>query len=271
MIHEFITYQERAKGQSPCTLKAYESDLRQFAAWAKEQDRNITWGKITQGFIEAYRNTLQDLCLSTATVKRKISTLRSFYRWLQTTTGERRNPARYVETQKNAKTLPHTVSGTVVAEAAAKADPATAALITLLYTTGMRISEALALKTDDIEKENRTITVKGKGNKERKTFYTAEAREILNAYAKGKHGIIFAGLSDREARQRIVGAFDAVGTAATPHTLRHSFATSLLASGCDLVTIAKLLGHASISTTERYTHIATRIERQKYNQSMQRI
>lgn len=271
MITEFINYLERAKGHSPCTLCAYEKDLQQFARWAQEQDPSMTWGKVTQGFIEAYRNELEDTGRATTTIKRKISTLRSFYRWIQTRTGERNNPARYVETQKNRKQQPHTVSQKAVTQATEKADRQTAALITLLYGSGLRIAEALALRTSDIDRERRTITVTGKGNKTRNTFYTEAARTTLNAYAQGKQGELFEGLTARDARRQVTQVFAEIGEKASPHTLRHSFATTLQENGCDLATISKLLGHASLSTTERYIHQATCTDKQKYEQAMTQL
>lgn len=265
MISAFINYERESKGASPCTLAAYRSDLREFAQWAKAQDPAITWSSVTKGFIEAFRFELQSQKCAASTVRRKVSAIRSFFRFLQSQMGACENPARYVQTPKSARMLPTVVGRDDVLKAVAHCDAATAALVVLMFSTGLRLSEALAVSVADVDKAERSIIVLGKGNKQRKVFYTALTARYLNAFAARKRGRIFDGLQPREVRRQVGEAFAAVGRHVSPHTLRHSFATAMLANGCDLFTLSHLLGHAELQTTRIYTHVALSQERCSYD------
>lgn len=256
MITEYINYLNHAKGASPLTCLAYKKDLHAFAIWAKAQDNNITWRTVTKGFIEAYRNQLEADGKSIATVKRHISCLRGFYRWMQAAMGEKENPAKYVETPKAKKLLPETLSKADILTAIGKTDKRTKALITLLYETGVRISEALNITTGDVNKQDCSIRIYGKGAKERIVYYGKATRNALNEYAKGRKGFVFVGLTQREARKNIAAAFSNSEAKASPHRLRHSFATSMVANGADLNTVRLLLGHENLNTTQVYLHTA---------------
>ncbi len=256
MINEYINYLNQAKGASPLTCLAYRKDLQSFAQWAKAQDNGITWRTVTKGFIEAYRNYLEEEGKAIATVKRHISCLRGFYRWMQTAMGESENPAKFVETPKAKKLLPETLTKADIIAAIGKADKRTKALITLLYETGVRISEALNITTGDVNKQDCSIRIYGKGAKERIVYYGKATREALNDYAKGRKGYVFVGLSQREARKNIAAAFSNSEAKASPHRLRHSFATAMVTNGADLNTVRLLLGHENLNTTQVYLHTA---------------
>ncbi len=265
MIRLFLKYEAESKGASPCTLAAYRSDLQEFARWAKVQDPAISWSTITKGFIEAFRSELQAKKCAVSTVRRKVSAIRSFYRFLQSQLGACENPARYVQTPKCAKLLPQVVDRAEVLQAASCCDAATAALVVLMFSTGLRLSEALGVSIADVNKAERSISVIGKGSKQRKVFYSPVAARYLNAFAVGRRGRIFEGLQPREVRRRVGDAFASVGRHVSPHTLRHSFATAMLSNGCDLFTLSHLLGHADLQTTRIYTHIALSQERCSYD------
>jgi integrase/recombinase XerC len=208
-------------------------------------------------------------------VQRAVAAIRSFYRYL-----ERENLAdgaavRAVRSPKIPRTLPRPLSETDAARAIEEAGEVevpwiaarNAALITLLYGTGLRISEALSLKRGDAPL-GETLTVIGKGRKERSVPVLAAVREAVDAYVKlcpfapAKSAPLFVSrrgnpMSPREAQalmQHLRGRLG-LSPSATPHALRHSFATHLLRNGGDLRAVQELLGHASLSTTQKYTEV----------------
>ncbi len=268
MIKEFLDYQQRSKGASPCTIAAYRDDLKQFVAYLRGIEGDITWRSVTKAHVESWRNWLEDEKAARATIKRRISTLRSFFRWMVGRGYLAENPAQYVQTPKLAKRLPETISEKAIRAAAAKADKQTAALILLIYSSGCRISEALNIATNDIDKGRKAILIHGKGAKERWVFYDQEARQALNAYAKGKHGKLFEGLEQRRVREKIAEVFSPMGVMASPHRLRHSFATDLLRKGCTLDAVQMLLGHEHVTTTQIYAKTALLTAETQYRRAM---
>lgn len=268
MIKEFLNYQQRSKGASPCTIAAYGEDLKQFVAYVRGIDGGITWRSVTKEHVESWRNYMEDEKAARATIKRRISALRNFYRWLMGRGLAAENPAQYVQTPKLEKRLPETISEKDIRAAAAKADKQTAALILLIYASGCRISEALNIATNDIDKGRMAILIHGKGAKERWVFYDHTAQKALNAYAKGKSGKIFEGLEQRRVRESMAKVFGAMGVTASPHRLRHSFATDLLRKGCSLDAVQMLLGHEQVTTTQIYAKTALLNAEKQYRAAM---
>ena len=269
---------------SPHTLRAYGDDVERFLKFLTEhRGGNVvlpTLQKLKPADIRAFLTARRASGLGPRGVQRAVAAIRSFFRYL-----ERENLAdgasvRAVKSPKLPRTLPRPLSeidaSRAIEEAGVDDKPwiaaRNAALITLLYGTGLRISEALSLKCGDTPLGD-TLTVLGKGKKERAVPVLPAVREAVDSYAKlcpfdqGKNGPLFLSrrgkpMSPRDAQALMQNLRGRLGlsTSATPHALRHSFATHLLQNGGDLRAVQELLGHASLSTTQKYTEVeATRV------------
>lgn len=264
---------------SPHTLRAYGDDTQRFLDFfAFHRGGPVTLPALRglrPGDLRAFLTARRAEGLGGRGIQRALAAIRSFYRYL-----ERENLAdsaalRSVKSPKLPHTLPRPLSeidaARTIHEASQDEEPwiaaRNAALITLLYGTGLRISEALSLKRGDTPLGD-ALTIRGKGNKERAVPVIMAVREAVDRYAQacpfdlGRAGPLFFSrrgkpMSAREAQalmQRLRGQLG-LATSATPHALRHSFATHLLTNGGDLRAVQELLGHASLSTTQKYTEV----------------
>lgn len=274
-----LAHERRA---SPHTLRAYGDDLGRFLDFLVDHlggragERALA--KLTPLDIRAFVTKRRAEGLGARGVQRALAAVRSFFRHLAREGILDNAAARAVKTPRIARTLPRPLSEGDAARTLAEAGERKVewlaardvALLTLLYGTGLRISEALALKRGDVPLGT-SLTVIGKGRKERIVPVLPVVREAVEHYAKA---IPFGGtrtsplflsrrgrpMSAREAQglmQHLRGRLG-LSERATPHALRHSFATHLLANGGDLRSIQELLGHASLSTTQTYTRVETR-------------
>jgi integrase/recombinase XerC len=264
---------------SPHTLRAYGDDAQRFLGFfAFHRGDAVTLSALRAlrpADVRAFLTARRAEGLGARGVQRALAALRSFYRYL-----ERENLAdsaalRSVRSPKLPRTLPRPLSETDAArtidEAGQDEEPwiaaRNAALITLLYGTGLRISEALSLKRRDTPL-GESLTILGKGNKERAVPIIPAVREAVERYAQacpfeaGRGGALFLSrrgrpMSPREAQGLMQNLRGRLGlpSSATPHALRHSFATHLLTNGGDLRAVQELLGHASLSTTQKYTEV----------------
>lgn len=271
---------------SPHTLRAVDGDLRDLAAFLADQPGEPTLVQVDRRLARAYLATLMQRSLSPRTVARKLATLRGFYGHLVKGGALPRSPFDGFENPRQGRPLPRPLDLPATVELlaapermepderldAAKAHALTLrdkALLELLYASGLRISEALSLTLDALDLEARTLRVLGKGQKVREVPFHARAAQALVDYLAERatlaptHARVFVGrdggpLSDRSARRVLERLTDAGLTAQPvhPHQLRHTFATHLLDNGCDLRHIQELLGHASIGTTQIYTHLS---------------
>lgn len=263
------------------TLEAYEGDLARFLKFlAAYQGGRVTLGALAEVSLAGFRAWLAALAsednLQAASRARALASVRSFFKWLDRT-GRLHNPAiGLLRSPKTARRLPRPVAEDSAKDlvALARNEPQEAwiglrdqALFTLLYGAGLRLSEALGLDVKDALQGDR-VQVTGKGSKQRNVPLLPIVREALAAYraacpfADSKEAALFvgargarlnAGVAERQMRRlrRTLGLPDS----ATPHALRHSFATHLLAHGADLRSLQELLGHSSLSTTQLYTKI----------------
>ncbi len=267
---------------SPHTLRAYGDDAERFLAFVQEHRGKApderTLADLASADIRAFITIRRKEGLGARGVRRALSAIRSFYRWLEREEVLANPAPRAVRTPRLARTLPRPLSEQDAArslDAARDGDvqwiaARDAALLTLLYGAGLRISEALSLKRADTP-FSEWLTIMGKRNKERQVPVLPAVREAVADYARQ---IPFTGTGDaplflsrrgkpmgaREAQalmQRLRGALG-LSDRATPHALRHSFATHLLGNGGDLRAVQELLGHASLSTTQTYTEIDTK-------------
>lgn len=264
---------------SPHTLRAYSDDTARFLAFLTEhRGSRVTLAmlqKLKPADVRAFLTARRAQGLGPQGVQRAVAAIRSFYRYL-----ERENLAdgaavRAVRSPRLPRTLPRPLSETDAARAIEEAGETkepwiaarNAALVTLLYGTGLRISEALSLKRGDAPL-GETLTILGKGRKERAVPVLAAVRESVDAYVKlcplapARGEALFLSrrgrpMSAREAQalMQLLRGRLGLSASATPHALRHSFATHLLRNGGDLRAVQELLGHASLSTTQKYTEV----------------
>jgi len=279
-IDAFLVELRVERGLSPLTIAAYRRDLAQFA-----QRADTRWRDDPQPLID-YVTDLQRSGAKGSTQARKSAAVRSFYRFaLREGIVERDLPA-LVDAPKPGSYLPDVLAPDEV-ERILDAPPASdpvgirdRAILELLYSCGLRVSELVGLDTDRVDLPNQQVRVIGKGNKERRVPMGDEARDRLHRYRSGPREAwtsgkpteaVFVGMRgrrlSREAVWRLVRRWaDAAGVRerVTPHTFRHSFATHLLEGGADLRVVQALLGHASISTTQLYTHLTGERVREVY-------
>jgi integrase/recombinase XerC len=267
---------------SPHTRDAYGADLARFSAFLSAVFWNRPPGDMRAEDVDAlavrsYLAHLRAGGISKTSMGRHLSALRTFFAFLKREGRVVSNPAKAVGTPRRDHTLPRTLS---VGEAAAVVEAKERegvlgtrdrALLELLYATGLRVSELVGLRLEDVDLSARQVRTVGKGRKERVVPFGQPAAAALRAWLKARvsfapaardAGIVFLNarssrLTDRSVRRILDRAVlsAAVPRHASPHALRHSFATHLLAAGADLRTIQELLGHASLSTTQRYTHL----------------
>lgn len=260
-LTNYTEYLEKIKGLSNNTIQSYYDDLYYFITWAHAIDEQFTSDDITEGLINSYFISNKDWCPSTR--KRKVSAIRQYCKYLYHRGTLNCNVAQYVSSPKIGQILPKVENYASMAQAIdAIDDKRLRAICALCLHSGLRISEVLSIKRTDIRKERMTIIIKGKGSKEREVRYNERTRDYLNAWAKGKEGTeIFPSCEDRQIRYEI---YKALGCA--PHTLRHTFATHMLINGCPLTSLQMMLGHSSVTTTERYTHISNTLISEHYGQ-----
>jgi integrase/recombinase XerC len=273
----FVRHLERERGVSPHTLRAYGRDVEQFRAWlvsslGREPRPTDPDHLSIRGFLaELHRRGLKK-----TSAARKLASLRAFFRYLCREGVLERNPARPLLSPRTERHLPARLDE---AEAAALVEMpgqgVTAvrgrAILELLYATGARCSELVGLDRGELDIEARMVRVLGKGRKERVVLFGSRAQRALRdwlsvrASLRPRSEALFVNqkggrLTDRSVRLLVAHRVRALALTrrVSPHTLRHSFATHLLERGADLRTIQELLGHAHLSTTQRYTHVDMR-------------
>ena len=275
-LDQFRDYLGLEAGGSRHTVENYARDARRFADWAAARGRRDPQA-VTAPDVRAFVYALKDLGLSTATIRRQISALRSYYRFLVGEGHAVRDPTERIETPKGWRTLPTVLSVPEVERLVAAPGGEgplplrDRALLELAYATGARVSELVGLSLQDLFYEDGLVRVLGMGSKQRLVplgrralgqvaLYVRESRAALDR-GKGR-GRLF--LNARGTPLSRVGAWWIIKQAAaragltkrvTPHTLRHTFATHLLEGGADLRAVQEMLGHADLSTTQLYTHV----------------
>jgi site-specific recombinase XerD len=275
-----------ARSAAPKTVRAYLADVTQLAAWATAQD--LAPEELDHKRLRLFAGVLSERGASKSTVARKLASARSFYRHLVDRGEIEASPADLVTSPKRDQYLPRVLKEEEVAglldsiPASTPLELRDRAIFELAYATGLRAEELTVLDIDDAHFDAEELRVHGKGGKERVVPIGEQAWRMLNAYfergrpllaREGESGerAIFLSKSGRrlgtaDLRRRLRAWARRAGTppGATPHTLRHSFATHLLEGGADLRTIQALLGHSTISTTQTYTRVESRRLRKVY-------
>lgn len=274
----FLDWLFRERRASPKTVEAYRADLAEFLGFltmhlGAEPDLEALDG-LTQADLRAWQARLAGEDLVNATRARHLSAVRSLFRWLARHHGILNPAAGLLGTPRAKPPIPRALSPEQALDVAAGATQAEeprwqardAALFTLLYGAGLRIAEALALDVSDLPAEG-PVRVQGKGDKQRLVPLLPEVRAVLATWlglhpSPGPGAPLFIGVKGErlnpgvaQRTMRVYRQGAGLPAHATPHALRHSFATHLLAGGADLRSIQELLGHASLSTTQRYTHV----------------
>ena len=278
-IGDFLDYLTYERNVSINTVGAYRDDLESFVSFlcndyftiARDQ---LELGRVDNLTVRAYLAHLARKKLARSSVARHLSALRSFFKYLMREGVVPANPARSVATPKREKYLPTVMQPPEVALLLEQPDPETVlgardrAALELLYASGLRISELVGIDLDDLELRARLVKVHGKGSKERIVPFGSKAEEALRKWlevreARDEENALFVNYrGDRITTRSVRRLFDgyvrraALRAGISPHTMRHSFATHLLNAGADLRGIQELLGHASLSTTQKYTHLA---------------
>lgn len=272
-IASFLDVMIAERGASPRTISAYEKDLNDVDAFLSV--RGIDLRKASRRDLEEYMHTVIKNALSPKTQSRRLSAIREFYRYLFSEDLIKKNPADYLESPKVGHSLPKYLSEEEVVnllDIAAKKDIRLKTLLEVLYASGMRVSELVCLPVLAVTRDNKTITVIGKGNKERMVPLNDKAAQALNqwlivreTFLKRPSKWLFPSRSAKDGHLTRDGFFKALKELAvlagidphrvSPHVFRHSFASHLIAHDADLRSVQKMLGHADIATTEIYTHI----------------
>jgi integrase/recombinase XerD len=272
LIESFLEMMTAERGAARNTILSYTRDLEEAAAFLKR--RKATFETAGRDALEAYAASLGKAGLSPRTVARRLSSLRQFFHFLYTENIRADNPATLLDSPRQPGRLPKSLTAdnvtALIAAARAGGDVRLIAMLELLYASGLRVSELVTLPARALERKGAQsfafLTVRGKGGKERMVPLHDAAVDALMGYmavrpeskwlfpSRGKEGHI--------TRQRFGQMLKDLAIEAgldpeniSPHTLRHSFASHLLAGGADLRVIQELLGHADISTTQIYTHV----------------
>ncbi len=280
LIEDYIMDLVATQRRSRHTIVNYTGDLEQFSAYVSEQGMRLT--VVQPATIRQYVRTLAHAGLAHTSIARKLSSLRSFYKHLTIRGILSESPAQEVQSGKAVKRLPRFLTVEQVEELLEKPDRTTvlgardAALLEVLYGGGLRVAELTGLERDDVDYTIGCVQVRGKGGKERFVPLGSVALDRLAHYldvsrprlskagkgqAQGGHKLFLNArggpLTSRSVR-RILDQYlreMKVDENVSPHTLRHSFATHLLAQGADLRSVQEMLGHVSVATTQIYTHV----------------
>ena len=276
LIDQYCNHASFKRGLSRNTILAYKSDLRIFLTWLEYDKKKFsTADRIV---INNYLADRLDKGTSVSTIQRIITCIKSFYLFLFENEIINNNPAQLIENPKKRRKLPTIISEDEVEKLLDSPDIKTSiglrdkCILELLYSAGLRISELLNIRVNQISKEKPFLKIKGKGNKERLVPIGSSAMSLLLLYIdtyranlKPSNHIDMLFLNEnssiisRQACWEMIQKYATVSLInkkISPHNLRHAFATHLLNNGADLRTVQMLLGHASLSTTQIYTHIA---------------
>ena len=273
-IGEYLEYLELEKGLSQNTIDAYRRDLSDFAQGIEDIK------SISRMTINSYVRTLRERKLAPTSVIRKVASLRGFFKWATSSGILDKNPAATLEQPKTPQRLPKVVSVKEIDEMLHNnLTPLEHVIMELLYSCGLRVSELVNLKINDIDLSSKYVRCFGKGSKERIIPIGEQAKSVVKEFLPTRDFLIKKfDLTTKNllikdnghfiTRQDIYSFIHNQGKLIhkniSPHTLRHSFATHLLENGADLRVVQELLGHSDVSTTQLYTHISKKRLKEVY-------
>jgi integrase/recombinase XerD len=281
-LSEFIRYLRVEKGLSVNTVEAYERDLAQLKAFSIELGKEIL--TLDRADLVGALALLRKSGRSDASISRFVSAARGFFKFAAGEGFTKKDPTAYLDSRKAWQTLPRFLNQVEMERLLAQPNLGSdtgardRAMLELLYASGLRVSELVSLRMNDVDWEKGTLSCFGKGSKERCVPLGRSALDYLKSYMPCRHRLLRERHTDllfierggrRVSRQKVwrltrqYGEMAGIGHV-TPHTLRHSFATVLLEHGADLRSVQLMLGHADVSTTQIYTHVTTDSIRQSY-------
>lgn len=280
----FLEYLSLQRNFSDHTIKNYRIDLDEYYAFCNVEAKNLL--KVNRKDIRNFMITLSKKGLKNSTIARRLSAIKSFYKFLTKREIILNNPALLVNTPKKEKKLPSFLFFREIEELLAKSDEGNfikernKTIFYVLYSTGIRVSELTSLDVDDIDFEQGTARVLGKGKKDRSIFFTSNTLKILKNYLywRNKNALhdeksLFVNKSGKRLSVRSIQNIVSEKTdemslkkKVTPHTFRHTFATHLMDNGVDIRNVGEMLGHESISTTQIYSHVTKERLKKIYKQ-----
>lgn len=313
-VADYLQFLQLERGRSENTLRAYDVDLRNLGQYLKDHGGDPTLKQISVDMLRDWLAYLHDSQISRTTMARRISAVKNFFAWALKHKLVETDPALRLAAPKKERRLPHVLqpsqidrllspelnqhpsqvdsaSTTATDQAEPEKNDVTALAVgardkviaELLYASGLRISELVALDIADIDFERRTLKVLGKGNKERMVPFGKPAERVIVDWIRSHRRVLASDqaqdallvgvrggrLNVRQARGVIATALKSLGdtSASGPHALRHTVATHLLDGGADLRAVQEFLGHASLATTQLYTHVSVDRLRQSYRQA----
>ncbi|QEG34006.1 tyrosine recombinase XerC [Bythopirellula goksoeyrii] len=290
-IARFLQHLTIERGASSHTIKGYREDLAAFADYFSEEDGSFPdLGEITAVELRGFLSALHEAGYAKTSIARKLASLRSLYRFGQREGWAKTNPAKALRNPRKAHKLPHFLTtdqiGKLLAAPQGKSLSSLRdrAILETLYSAGLRVSELVDLNDGDLDFPQGIVKVRGKGRKERLAplgSYATKAiqvwqsaRKLSPKEATGRQAPVFVNRFGTRLTTRSVGRMlekylrqTGLDRRTSPHTLRHSFATHLLDRGADIRSVQELLGHASLVTTQIYTHVSTSNLRQAYEKA----
>ena len=289
LVSQFVDYMRYERNMSPRTIRSYSEDIDDFESFFRNLDGQLSWETIDRDIIREWVESMMDRGNSATSVNRRLSSLRSFYRFALKRGMVEVNPASLVKGPKKAKPLPQFVKegemnrlidddrlwGESYEDALART------IIIMFYETGIRLSELVGLDDTDVDLANRTVKVTGKRNKQRIVPFGDELASELSQYVEKRDSQVvrttsgmFLDKKGKRVSHEKVGKMvkESLSKVTTmkkrsPHVLRHSYATAMLNNGAGLESVKKLLGHQSLSTTEIYTHTTFEQLKRVYKQA----
>lgn len=291
-LTDFLHHLQVERGASELTVKSYREDLTQALEYfqSRQPDRALTPDLLTTRLLRAYLAWLHEQAYAKATIARRLAAMRSWCRYLCRQGALENNPATGLRGPRQDKKLPHFLQGTELTHLLETPPTDSAlglrdrALLETLYSAGLRVSELTGLNLTDVDLDDGTLTVRGKGKKERLALVGPPALAALRTWLTARlelvqqrgreQSALFLNKNGTRLSTRSVGrllekylAQAGLDPRSSPHTLRHSFATHLLDAGADIRSVQELLGHKSLGTTQIYTHVSTQRLRDSYQQA----
>lgn len=277
-LTDFLNRLKDERNYSDNTTVAYRNDLNQFFQYMQQQGMLASWAQVNQVFLDQYVQNMKEQPYASSSVARKVAAIKSFFEYLVAQRVIDENPAADLQSPKVEKRLPHTLSADEVNRLLLaprrEENPKNlrdTALLALLYATGMRVTEVVTLKLDDLDLDGNILHCAGKDGSMRQIPIDAETVEILQRYlAHGRSHLLKSDAETalflnhrgqqltRQGLWLIIKAYAqeaGLTETVTPHTMRHSFAAHKLEGGSDLKEVQQLLGHANISTTQIYKQL----------------
>lgn len=275
LTDSFLKYLRYERNYSSCTLDAYRRDLEQFEAYLRDESVFFDPKGIDADIVRGWLVSLMENGASTTSANRKLSTLKSFFRYLQKMGEVDANPLRLVVGPKNKKPLPVFVRDSEMEELLQEENfeknlqgSRTRLILEMLYVTGMRRAELIGLKLSDVDFSLMQLKVSGKRNKQRIIPFAESLKMLIEEYLNFRKEICpnevdWLFVSDKGEQMPVSAVYKVVRerlasvtslTKRSPHVLRHSFATSMLNNGAELTAVKELLGHESLASTSVYTH-----------------